>query len=378
GVHVATANDYLAARDALWTAPLFARLGLTVASITQEADRATRVAAYRSDVTYTTARELGFDFLRDRLAQRAMRERKLLYDARDPLESSGTVEPVQRGLHCAIVDEADSLLIDEARVPLVISATSPAAQQEIATFHWATAAARELRFPEHFSHDAREHRVELTAAGRAKARELASADVARLTSDQIYDALERAVRVERELIRDRHYVVRDDQIVIVDEFTGRLAEGRQWRGGLHQAVESREGLKVTPPTSPAARITVQEFFTRYKNLAGMTGTALSAASEFRVFFQRPVASIPTHRPCVRRVEPTCVFVSQHAKAQAILAETRELTRWAGRFLLAPDRSTSRNNSQSCFVPRDWLTRCCTPDGWPRRRTWWDARGTLGG
>lgn len=347
GVHIATANDYLAARDADWARPVFERLGLSCSAITQSSDSPSRRAAYRCDVTYTTARELGFDFLRDRLAERDRRERRLLYAGPGRAEDDLPAEPVQRPLHCALVDEADSLLIDEARVPLVISAPVASAALEVAACEWATGVSRVLKIETDYTHDPREHRVELTAAGRARVRELAEPSVARLTSDRLFSSVERAIRVERELIRDRHYVVRDGKIVIVDEFTGRLAEGRQWRGGLHQAVESREGLQVTAPNSPAARITVQEYFTRYPHLAGMTGTAQGAAGEFRVFYRRPVAVIPTHRPCRREVLPTRICGTAEEKARAVLEETQSLHA-AGRPVLIGTRSIDKSEQLSAL------------------------------
>ncbi|RPI82681.1 MAG: preprotein translocase subunit SecA, partial [Planctomycetaceae bacterium] len=192
-----------------------------------------------------------------------------------------------------------------------------------------------------------EHRVELSAAGRARVRETAGESVAGLTSDRLFTAVERAIRVERELIRDRHYVVRDEQIVIVDEFTGRLAEGRQWRGGLHQAVEAHEALTVTPPTSPAARINVQEFFTRYPHLAGMTGTARSATAEFRTFYRRMVAEIPTHVPGRREVLPTRLLPTAAAKAQAVLEETKAMHD-LGRPVLIGTRSIDKSEQLSAL------------------------------
>ena len=355
GVHVATANDYLATRDAHWGSPLYQTLGLRVASIAQSLPRSRRGEAYRADITYSTARELAFDFLRDRLALRARREAQLLFagqsgSASDPASRPGrpaeaAEEPVQRGLRRALLDEADSLLLDEARVPLIISGPVADAAQRVALARWAANLARELRETADFEHDPREHRVELTDAGRQRVRRAVTPEIERLTNPELEAGVELAVRVERELIRDRHYVIRQQKIVIVDEFTGRLAEGRQWRGGQHQAVEAREGVPVTPPGETTARITVQEFFAGYEQLAGMTGTALDGAREFRTFYQRPVIVIPTHRPCRREIWPTRVLATTAQKFAAICAEVAEL-RDRGRPVLVGTRSIDRSEELS--------------------------------
>lgn len=353
GVHVATANDYLATRDAHWGTPLFQSLGLRVAAIAQAVPRSRRRDAYLADITYSTARELAFDFLRDRLALRTRREMQLLFASQPGPQSASRAgsgaeaadQPVQRGLRRALLDEADSLLLDEARVPLIIAGPVADAALRVALARWASDLGRALRETEDYEHDPREHRVELTDAGRQRVRRAVTPEIERLANSELEAGVELAVRVERELIRDRHYVIRDQKIVIVDEFTGRLAEGRQWRGGQHQAVEAREGLPITPPGETTARVTVQEFFAGYEELAGMTGTALDGAREFRTFYHRPVIVIPTHRSCRREVWPTRVFATTAQKFAAICDEVAEL-RAHGRPVLVGTRSIDRSEELS--------------------------------
>jgi len=353
GVHVATANDYLATRDARWAQPLFQSLGLRVESISQPVPRARRAAAYLADITYSTAREFAFDFLRDRLAVRARRDSQLLFAGEPHLADGPAETTVQRGLHHALIDEADSLLLDEARVPLIISGVVADASQRVALARWASTLVPELRESADFQHDPGEHLVTLTDSGRQRVRRAVIPEIQCHSNPELEEAVELAVRVSREMIRDRHYVIRQQKVVIVDEFTGRLAEGRQWRGGLHQAVEAREGVPITPPGETTAKITVQEFFSSYRQLAGMTGTARDGAREFRAFYQRPVLVIPTHRPCLRLVWPTRVLPSTQLKFAAIAAEVAELRR-LGRPVLVGTRSIDRSEELSAVFRESGL------------------------
>lgn len=345
GAHLATANDYLAARDAELTRPVYQLLGLSVGVIQSETSRADRRRAYECDITYAAARELGFDFLRDRLLGKGERDP---YAVRLPVlacrqRDVAHDDPVQRELHFALVDEADSILIDEARTPLIVSALPGAsAVQAEALFRWAAEATRYFRESLDFEHDAQRRELQLTAPGRRKVRELVKpADVSNVPMLDFYQHVERALRVEREFLRDRHYVIRDLEVVIVDEFTGRLAEGRRWRDGIHQALEAKEGLPISIKTSEAARVTVQDFFLRYQQLAGMTGTAASSRRELRRIYELQVRIIPTHRPTRRRALPDRVFANADAKWDAIVREITAMHA-AGRPVLVGTRSIDRS------------------------------------
>jgi preprotein translocase subunit SecA len=349
GAHLATANDYLARRDAEWMAPVFAALGLSVAAITAGNSAADRRKAYRCDITYGTAREFGFDFLRDRLEQRRRAESQILFSngSADDERAASLSGGMQRDLHFAVVDEADSLLIDEARIPLIISthATSDHAA-ETSAFLWCAQIARQFNEREHLTIDPEHRRVELTAVGRHLVRALPKPpEIDSLHLTRLYEYAERAIRVERDFLRDRHYVVRDGRVVIVDEFTGRIAEGRQWRDGIHQAVEAKEGLDISVAGGSAARITVQEFFSLYRALAGMTGTALSSRREFRKAYNLAVATIPTNRPCLRRHLANRVLPTAKAKWKAVADEVREFHA-AGRPLLIGTRSIDKSEQLS--------------------------------
>lgn len=349
GVHLATANDYLAERDADWMRPVFAALGLSVGVVSSGSPGDQRRAAYACDVTYGTAREFGFDFLRDRLRAREAAERSgLLFGGDDPEGAARPAPgPVQRRLDFALVDEADSLLIDEARMPLLISAaTASDLAAKTAMFRWCALGARELLEIDHYVPDAPRKQAELTAAGRERVRELVRpAEMASFGWPELYDAIERAVRALRYFLLDRHYVVRDGKVVIVDEFTGRPSEGRQWRDGIHQAIQAKEGLAVTPPSEAAAQITVQEFFSQYAGLAGMTGTAAPSAGEFRRVYGLAVVPVPTHRPSLRVRWPDRVLPDASAKWKAIVDEVREV-RTQGRPVLVGTRSIDKSEELS--------------------------------
>ena len=214
-------------------------------------------------------------------------------------------KPVQREAGFGLVDEADSILIDEARTPLIISAL-PTEEEKLAVecYGWSAKVVGEFVEDEDYEYDHDKRKAELTREGRQKARLLpkpAAMDTVGMVN--IYQYLERAIMVDREYTLDRQYVVRDGEIVIVDEFTGRLSEGRKWRDGIHQAVEARQGVEVTVATGQAARITVQDFFLRYENLAGMTGTAESSRRELGKIYRCHVIAVPTNRPVIRKRLP---------------------------------------------------------------------------
>lgn len=345
GSHLATVNDYLANRDALWMKPLFKILGISVGTVLTDHQQDERRRAYGCDVTYGTAKEFGFDFLRDRLLLRA--SGRLLEDflgtgSNERWGDSGD-QPVQRGMHFALVDEADSILIDEARTPLIIGSLGDQTREiVIATYRWAAEHADKFFLDDHFTIEEDTKKIELTARGRSLVRSIPREDVMRLASlIDLYEYIERAIRVLRDYHLDRQYVVIEGEIVIVDEFTGRLAEGRKWRDGIHQAVEAKERLEVTVPTGQAARITVQDLFLRYQHLAGMTGTAATSASELRKIYKTPVVQVPTNRPPQRIRLPDRVYGTMESKFAAIVEEVREIHR-KGRPVLIGTRSIDKS------------------------------------
>ncbi len=348
GAHLATVNDYLAKRDADWMRPIYETLGMKVGCIQSQMPQPERAKQYACDVTYGTANEMGFDFLRDRLLKRRISEgQRDLFGAMLGRAAAGHEEPVQGELHFMLVDEADSILIDEARTPLIISALPGEEEEaEAEAYRWAAKMAPQFNDDEHYDYDHKDKTVQLTLVGRRVVRELAKpAAMDRMPLSTIYEHVERAIKVAREMFLDRHYVVRDGEIVIVDEFTGRLGEGRKWRAGIHQAVEAKEGVDITFATSQAARITVQDFFLRYTRLAGMTGTASTSARELRKIYKCRVLSVPTNRPPIRQKRPTLVFGTSDEKWQAIIDDLVEQHQ-SGRPVLVGTRSIDKSESLS--------------------------------
>jgi preprotein translocase subunit SecA len=344
GAHLATVNDYLAKRDADWMRPIYEVLGMKVGCIQQQMPQPDRAKQYACDITYGTANEMGFDFLRDRLLKRRISEgQRDLFGAMLGEAGRGNEQPVQGELHFMLVDEADSILIDEARTPLIISAL-PGEDEELEAeaYRWAAKNTGEFVEDEHYEYDHKEKTVELNLAGRRRVREISKPDAMdRMPLSSIYEHIERAIKVAREMFLDRQYVVRDGEIVIVDEFTGRLGEGRKWRSGIHQAVEAKEGVKITFATNQAARITVQDFFLRYERLAGMTGTAATSAGELHKIYSCRVLPVPTNRPPIRQKLPTMVFGTADDKWQAIIEDLSEQHR-LGRPVLVGTRSIDKS------------------------------------
>ncbi|MBL8891265.1 MAG: translocase [Planctomycetaceae bacterium] len=318
GCHVVTANDYLASRDADFARPVLACLGLNVGVVSQDTDPADRHAAYHRDVTYSTAKEVGFDFLRDRLG----------------LHST----PVLRPLYFALVDEADSILIDEARTPLIIGLTTPQDEITLGCYHWAARHARDFEQQRDFRFDNHTRRLQLLPAGVFRVRSLPQDSATRQVSLQtLFHHIENAIRAQNDYHLDQHYAIVDGKVVIIDPFTGRPAEGRQWQGGLHQAIEAKEGLEISPDNRSAARITIQNLFLLYEQFTGMTGTAWSSRREFHRVYRKSVVRIPTHRP-VQRVQLTPqVFAREDDKWNAIVQEISEMLS-AGRSVLVGTRN----------------------------------------
>lgn len=346
GAHLATVNDYLARRDAEWMTPIYEALGITVGVVETQMQQPQRYKAYNSDITYGTAKEFGFDFLRDRLLLRRIGEGQsdFLGGMLGMRGEGGGEKPVQRAPYFMLVDEADSILIDEARTPLIIAALpSEDAVIAVEAYKWAASVANQFVEDEHYEYDHDRKTVELTADGRRLVRMLPKPDALHpVGMFTIYEHIERAVKVDREFFLDRQFVIRDGEVVIVDEFTGRMAEGRKWRAGLHQAVEAaQEGVEVTAETGQAARITVQDYFLLYPHMGGMTGTAATSGRELKKIYKVNVVPIPTNRPAIRERLPEKVFADSEAKWHAIVEEVCEVHA-TGRPVLIGTRSIDKS------------------------------------
>ncbi len=303
GVHVVTVNDYLANRDAAWMGELYTFLGLSVGVIVHGLSDAERQAAYGSDVTYGTNNEFGFDYLRDNMK---------FY--RHQL--------VQRPLNFAIVDEVDSILIDEARTPLIISGPG---EKSTSLYGRINGIVPKLVRDEHFTIDEKARTVVLTDEGVVHCEEILNVgnlfDPANIT---LQHHILQALRAHFLFTRDDHYIVKDGQVVIVDEFTGRLMPGRRFSDGLHQALEAKEGVKVEAENQTLASITFQNFFRMYQKLSGMTGTADTEAVEFQQIYNLEVIVAPPNKPMVRKDFPDVILKTQQEKFDAIVEEIREL------------------------------------------------------
>jgi preprotein translocase subunit SecA len=348
GAHLATVNDYLARRDAEWMAPIYEALGLSVGIVESQMDFDARRKAYARDVTYGTAKEFGFDFLKDRLIGRELAEgRGDLGAALTGSAAAGGSKLLQRPYWFALVDEADNVLIDEARTPLIIASPPGEAQAvQQALFRFAAHAATVLEAVEDYEKDVQKQSCELLGRGRSRVRALDRPPELDATSLlEIYDAVERALRAREFFKRDRQYVVRDGKIVIIDEFTGRAAEGRTWRDGLHQAVEAQADVEITVPSGHAARITIQDLFARWPHLAGMTGTIATSARELARTYDVDVAVVPTNKPAIRERLPTVVCGDYRAKLERIVADVAE-THAVGRPVLIGTRSIDKSEDLS--------------------------------
>jgi preprotein translocase subunit SecA len=345
-VHVVTVNDYLAARDAAWMKPVYEALGLTVGVVLQGMDAESRRAAYRCDVTYCTNKELAFDYLRDRLVLGPRATRIALQLERVATDRPRTCQLVLRGLHFAIVDEVDSVLIDEARTPLIISGRADQ-DAERRVYEQALALAAHLRETEDFRIDPRERRVELTDAGRrrlhALAQPLGGLWHGRMRREEL---LRQALAARHLYERNTHYVLHGDgRVVLVDEFTGRRMPDRSLGGDLHQLVETKEGARLTGRNETLARISYQRFFQRYLHLAGMTGTARETAAELWDVYGLGVWRLPTRRPLRRRALPPRVCVTAEARWASVVARAAEMRR-SGRPVLIGTRSVAASEHLS--------------------------------
>ncbi len=338
GCHIITVNDYLAKRDAEWMGRIYKRCGLHVAHIEQGMPPEARREAYLADITYCTNKEVTADFLRDKLLLGYLQGlssallAKIGGGGRTPLDRL-----VQRGLSFAIVDEADSVLVDEAVTPLIISGPAPNPEQSEAFRHAAQAVAN-LTSPEDYSINPRYREVELTDRGRDHLAALTSSLPGIWQGARRREELATKALIAKDLyLKDKQYVISDGKVVIVDDFTGRVMPDRSWRDGLHQAIEAKEGLEITAWKDTYARISFQRFLRQYEHLAGMTGTAQEAAAEFWQMYNLPVVVIPTNRPCARKVLPDLVFPHNTTKWQRLIEEIQRV-HTTGRPVLVGTRS----------------------------------------
>ncbi len=316
GVHVVTVNDYLARRDMEWMGPLYMSLGLTVDAIQNDMDPAKRQKAYACDITYGTNNEFGFDYLRDNMRDAA----------RDDDRFDKHRQQVQGPLHFAIIDEVDNILIDEARTPLIISGP---AHDDVTRYVKADRIARQLKKGPHFEVKEKEHTAHLTDEGVRAAEQLAGVESFYTAGNMEWPHLiDNSLKAHHLYKRDVNYIVnKEGEVVIVDEFTGRLMPGRNWSDGLHQAVEAKEGVRVKEEYQTLATITLQNFFKLYKKICGMTGTAMTEANEFWKVYKLDVIAVPTNRKMQRINHPDVIYRSEREKYEAIADEIERMNKW---------------------------------------------------
>ncbi|HEY6399180.1 MAG TPA: preprotein translocase subunit SecA, partial [Solirubrobacteraceae bacterium] len=328
GVHLVTVNDYLARRDAMWMNPIYDMLGVTVGVLQNMQPYEDKRVAYAADVTYGTNSEFGFDYLRDNMATTL--EEKVQHGGRPKPE-----EGKSRYHAFAIVDEVDNILIDEARTPLIISGAPEQAADMYASFARLARQMRAGKTPEgldprakkefvaefDYEFDEKHKTVSISELGVAKAERFLRIDhLYRAEHGPLVNHLIQSLKAESMYKRDKDYAVVDGQVMIIDEFTGRILEGRRWSEGLHQAVEAKEGVAVSEENQTLATITLQNYFRMYDKLAGMTGTALTEATEFMKIYNLPVVQIPTNAPMIRDDHNDQVYKSKDGKRSAVVRE----------------------------------------------------------
>ena len=329
GVHLVTVNDYLAKRDSEWMGKIYNFLGLSVGLIVHGLDFDERKAAYAADITYGTNNEFGFDYLRDNM---------VIY----------AEQMVQRPLNYAIVDEVDSILIDEARTPLIISGPG---EKSTDLYYVLAKVVPKLKEGEDYTVDEKLHTVAPTEAGVAKAEK--ALNVRNLYDNENMELshhFNQALRAHGLMHRDKDYVVKDGEVIIVDEFTGRLMFGRRYSDGLHQAIEAKEGVKIERESQTLATITFQNYFRMYKKLSGMTGTAKTEEQEFRKIYKLDVIMIPTHQPMVRNDFPDVIYKTKRGKYKAAVAEIAELHA-KGQPVLVGTTSIAQSEDLSAMLKR---------------------------
>jgi preprotein translocase subunit SecA len=329
GVHIVTVNDYLAKRDTEWMGAIYRFLGLTVGTIQHGLNDAERYTAYRADITYGTNNEFGFDYLRDNMKFRL-------------------ADLAQREFNYAIVDEVDSILIDEARTPLIISGPTNESTQ---LFTRVDSLVRRLQKEKHFAIDEKSRTVSIQEAGVSEAeRVLAVSNLYDMANMDLVHAINTSLKAHHLFKRDVDYMVQDGKIVIVDEFTGRLMPGRRYSDGLHQALEAKERVKVEEEYQTLASVTFQNYFRMYAKLAGMTGTAVTEATEFRHIYGLDVVEIPTNKPLIRLENPDVIYRTGPEKWDAVVEEIAELSE-KGRPVLVGTISIEKSEHLSTQLRR---------------------------
>jgi preprotein translocase subunit SecA len=357
GALLATTNDYLARRDAMWMQPIYHALGMRVGVIQSEMSREHRRAAYQCDVTYGTMKEFGFDFLRDHSMQREQKQREFWFggDAGGVAAAAASL-PVHREPHFLLIDEADSILIDDARTPLIISAAQDGAthDQQKMLYSWSAIHAPSFQEDEEYWYDREKRKVDLTPSGTALVRAISKPpELAGVGLLEMYDFMERAIQVYRDFHLNREYVVRDGEIKIVDEATGRIAEGRRWSRGIHQAIEAKEGVEITLDTHTQAKITVQAFVSRFPYICGMTGTAYSSRREFKKIYRTPVAVIQPNRASQRIELPVKFTLTEREKFELVRDDLLAIHR-IGRPILIGTRSIAKSEILSQILEQAGL------------------------
>lgn len=352
-VHVISVNDYLTGRDAETMQPLYRALDLQVGCVIHGQTPAERRQAYQCDITYATNKELVFDYLRDSLTLGERHEQLLVQAEYLHGQIQRSKQVLLRGLHFAIVDEADSILIDEARTPLIISGAA-GGDEERRFLQQALDLASELSLDEDYLLDKARRQLRLTDFGRKKI-ETATAGLGPLWSGLVRreSTIHQALTAIHFFHRDEQYLLRDGKVQIVDEFTGRVMEDRSWEQGLHQLIELKEGCKLTQRRETLAKISYQRFFRRYLQLSGMTGTAKEVAGELWSVYCLPTMKVPTNRPVIRKILPDRVLATQQQKWQAIVAEIEQLHR-SGRPVLVGTRSVAASEKLSALVAQAGL------------------------
>lgn len=331
GVHVLTVNDYLANRDAQITKPVYARLGLSVGVVIDETPKPERKAAYDADITYVSDKQVVFDFLRDRLEipVGASLTGSILQELSGDDEPDWHEKVVQRGFNAAIVDEVDSILIDEAVTPAIIAAEelSEGSGEDPTGAHHRTAAqiAARLTQGEDYEVDRKLRYVEMTDTGRERLREMTEGLPPFWTGPRRSEEIVRTALIAKEIqVKGDDYIIRDGKVEIVDRSTGRVLEGRQWQMGLHQAVEAKEGLETTIARRTSTRISYARFFQQYRHLAGMSGTLSEVTDELWRTYGKAVVRVPTHRPVIREELRDVVFATEQEKLDAVVEETQRI------------------------------------------------------
>jgi len=328
-VHVVSVNDYLVERDAQEMRPVYEALGLSVGTVIErEPEAPARRAAYACDITYATAKLIAFDYLRDGLERGHRRQASVRLGDLDRTQAAGN-GLLLRGLCFAIVDEADSVLVDEARTPLILSGSTGSAgsAEQAKTYRTALRLAGQLEEGIHYRIDRQSRTLAPTERGHERLEELTKALQGIWTGPRRREEwVVRALQAMHLFVRDQHYLVRDGKVQIIDQSTGRVSPDRSWERGLHQLIELKEGCDLTPPNETLARISYQQFFRRYLRLGGMTGTAREVARELESAYRLKTQAVPTRLPVQRRNAGIRVFATRKAKWAAVVERVRELHR----------------------------------------------------